>query len=94
MIRTIHNEACKSCPAYPKCTALYRGKMCRALRSSHGLGDPMTNADRIRAMSDKELAALLSCTGCQFCGFEHEPNCTHECEKNTLEWLKRPIEEV
>ena len=42
----------------------------------------MTNADRIRAMSDKELAKLLCCTGWRM--FEHK-----EC----LEWLQRPAGE-
>ena len=42
----------------------------------------MTNADRIRAMSDEELAKLLCCTGWKM--FEYK-----EC----LEWLQRPAEE-
>ena len=43
---------------------------------------PLTNADRIRDMSDEELAKLLCCTGWRM--FEHK-----EC----LEWLKQPVEE-
>ena len=42
----------------------------------------MTNADRIRGMSDEELAKLLCCTGWRM--FEYK-----EC----LEWLKKPAEE-
>ena len=42
----------------------------------------MTNADRIRGMSDEELAKLLCCTGWRM--FEYK-----EC----LEWLKQPVEE-
>ena len=42
----------------------------------------MTNADRIRAMSDEELAKLLCCTGWRM--FE---------QKECLEWLQRPAEE-
>ena len=41
-----------------------------------------TNADKIRAMSDEELAKLLCCTGWRM--FEYK-----EC----LEWLKQPAEE-
>ena len=41
-----------------------------------------TNADRIRAMSDKELAKLLCCTGWRM--FE---------QKECLEWLQMPAEE-
>lgn len=43
---------------------------------------PLTNADRIRAMTDEELAKLLCCTGWRM--FEYK-----EC----LEWLKKPAEE-
>ena len=42
----------------------------------------MTNADRIRAMSDEELSKLLCCTGWRM--FEYK-----EC----LEWLQRPARE-
>ena len=41
-----------------------------------------TNADRIRAMSDEELAKLLCCTGWRM--FE---------QKECLEWLQRPAGE-
>ena len=41
-----------------------------------------TNAQKIRAMSDEELAKLLCCTGWRM--FEYK-----EC----LEWLKNPAEE-
>lgn len=41
-----------------------------------------TNADKIRGMSNEELAKLLCCTGWRM--FEHK-----EC----LEWLQRPAEE-
>ena len=43
----------------------------------------MTNADRIRAMSDEELAKLLCCTGWRM--FE---------QKECLEWLQMPAEEA
>ena len=43
----------------------------------------MTNADRIRAMSDEELAKLLCCTGWRM--FE---------QKECLEWLQQPAEEA
>ena len=64
-------KGCKNCPAYAKCTVTYRGSACAALRGTYGLdSDPeiITNADRIRAMSDEELAELL-CTAdwCELC---------------------------
>ena len=43
---------------------------------------PMTNADRIRAMSDEELAKLLCCTGWRMIE-----------QKECLEWLQQTAEE-
>ena len=40
---------------------------------------PMTNADRIRGMSDEELAKLLCCTGWRMIE-----------QKECLEWLQQP----
>ena len=42
----------------------------------------MTNADRIRAMNDEELAKLLCCTGWRMIE-----------RKECLEWLQQPAEE-
>ena len=42
----------------------------------------ITNADRVRAMSDEELAKLLCCTGWRM--FEY---------KKCFEWLHQPAEE-
>ena len=47
----------------------------------HGVGVievPMTNADRIRAMTDEELAKLLCCTGWRMIE-----------QKECLEWLQQ-----
>ena len=65
---------------------------------------PMTNADRIRAMSDEELANFLHNVVCKFmCEYckEYErikaayghANCNGECDKAYLTWLKQPVEE-
>ena len=43
---------------------------------------PLTNADRIRAMSDEELAKLLCCTGWRMIE-----------QKECIEWLQQPAEE-
>ena len=56
-------KGCKGCPAYAKCTVTYRGSACAALRGTYGIDDDpeiVTNADRIRAMSDEELAGYLA----------------------------------
>lgn len=74
----IHNMDATHCPTYEN------------LRESPvylmGLLDRkeeiITNADRIRAMSDEELSKLLCCTGWQMSEYE-------DC----LDWLQQPAEE-
>ena len=64
---------------------------------------PKTNADRIRAMTDEELAAYLVDIGfdCHLCSehrrLDNEPllhneKCDERCEQHCLEWLKQPAE--
>ena len=51
----------------------------------------ITNADRIRAMSDEELAELLcSMTYCYECSYKNA--CTHD--DGYLDWLKQPAEKA
>ena len=62
---------------------------------------PMTNADRIRAMSDEELAQAIyqgiSSDACDYCK-ENDCHCTgHACQGKAdaeviLEWLQQPVE--
>ena len=66
---------------------------------------PMTNADRIRAMTDEELAKCIFEIGfdCHLCS-EHErlsdnpllrhEKCDEKCTEHCLEWLQQPAEEV
>lgn len=90
---------CKGCPAYAKCTVTYRGSACAALRGTYGIdSDPeiVTNADRIRAMSDEELAAFLA-NPCQ-CDVDPERDGPRECGndlclKYLRDWLQQPAEE-
>lgn len=51
---------------------------------------PMTNADRIRAMSDEELAVVIAQgVGCVLTA----PNCRDDdCTPCVLKWLKQPAE--
>lgn len=56
---------------------------------------PMTNADRIRAMTDEELAAWIVETTyiCACCsvieGCQDAPHVS-VCKKNVAEWLRQP----
>ena len=67
---------------------------------------PFTNADRIRAMNDEELAEFLTyinLTNCQDCAFSHGWRCQpqpdrdyysdfEKCEKGRKKWLQQPFE--
>ena len=59
-----------------------RTKTCELCHGAGVIEVPMTNADRIRAMSDEELAKLLCCTGWRMIE-----------QKECLEWLQQPAEE-
>ena len=91
-------KGCKDCPAYAKCTVTYRGSACAALRSTYGIdSDPeiITNADRIRAMSDEELAEWI-------CSIMTAECCDQRCpardicnlgDNGLVKWMKQPAEE-
>lgn len=50
---------------------------------------PQTNADRIRAMTDEELAEFVSGLGCP----DHAMDCMRACLECCLKWLKQPVKE-
>ena len=77
---------------------LYMGADCR----KGEMFDPITNADRIRAMSDEELAAYLADNYDTFC--QNKPECwalldtdkgipEEKCVVCALEWLRSPAKE-
>lgn len=55
---------------------------------------PQTNADRIRMMSDEELAEVISNLGdCDTCYLYHKGcNINISCKDAVLEWLKKESE--
>ena len=56
-----------------------------------------TNADRIRAMTDEELAKFIpdwSYTNACKCGEKPYVACNNECEKCVSEWLQQPAEDL
>ena len=87
----MNRSGCKNCPVKP-CETLYRGSICLSRRHKLGLGDPMTNADRIRAMSDEELAeAIISIPMCV--GTDDDKDCEKDgCKDCFLNWLQQPAE--
>lgn len=89
---------CKACKHYTR-----YGEMCEETLDIIEPGEvdcwgykQATNADRIRAMSDEELANFIpdwiytkacKCNEHEFIG------CDNQCEKCVLDWLKQPAEE-
>ena len=96
----MEGSGCANCPII-NCDAVYRGSRCKAYRYHHGLGDPQTNADKIRFMTDEELAEHLVDIGwdCHLCA-EHRrldnesllrgEKCDGKCTEHCLEWLQQP----
>ena len=74
---------------------------CIACKGAGSILYPEANADRIRRMSDVELAELLEhvhrnpCTACcgntYWCRRNNAPE--PDCKKHFVEWLKAPAEE-
>jgi hypothetical protein len=70
---------------------------CPCLEESCGLYRELTNADRIRAMSDEELAKWIDWLfgRCEWCDTDKmaTDDCNDvECTSCILEWLKQPAE--
>ena len=90
---------CMECTNFIKCH--YSGQLTGRLTSCPDFKQkPKTNADRIRAMSDEELAKYLldveqgnftiDCCNDRFCDTQ---NCCHDCTEAAIKWLKQPVEE-
>ena len=86
-------SGCKYCPV-THCCASYRGSECSVQRAKYGLGDPKTNADRIRAMSDDELAKFLNEPFCDKMRTYEECTISYcgVCDQCVLDWLQQPAE--
>lgn len=85
------------------------GHPCETCLSTHGKDlqptnweaaenyEPSTNADRIRAMTDEELARFLvdisaDCTSrCECCAYTRR--CTDKCIGGVRDWLRQPVKE-
>lgn len=88
------NERCTSCKNRIRLTGWVA---CDGCLHNEGLEDryePMTNADRIRNMTDEELAQLLS-TGTFICeGLKDICEYMPGCEVCRLAWLRSPVEDA
>lgn len=98
MYKSTEHDGCKGCK-YEKCNM--ESKECQGCK--HNAVDKytrMTQADRIRSMSDEELAdyifgvsvhekpCVLCSDDCDFCELTDE-----ECKNRTLKWLQSEVEE-
>ena len=52
----------------------------------------MTNSDRIRQMTDEELAESISFIDCSKCPL-YNTHCEGHCKEKFLEWLKQEVRE-
>lgn len=70
------------------CLLNYGGKACREARKRECPDVVFTRADRVREMTDMELAGILT-----FCPDDGNGNCRKStCVECRLEWLKEPAE--
>jgi len=70
----------------------YKGKTLKEWTDS--ISEPKTNADRIRSMSDEELARLFADGNCGYCrihDFCFAKGCQIDCEDVWLDWLKQEV---
>lgn len=92
----MNGSGCKNCPVKPCETVNYRGSTCAAQRARYGLGDHMTKGDKIRAMSDEELANVLCFYGpfCELCEIaDKDIACDVDtCIASAIKWLQQPSE--
>lgn len=76
-------KKCQKCGAW-----IVRGDLCEDCK-------PMTNADRIRQMTDKELAEWFAPhMGCNICDKNDMYGCDlNECKKYALAYMKKEVSE-
>ena len=89
----------KECSDSPEHTSFYEGTECDCF-NQQVIHAPLTNADRIRAMSDEEMAEFIGRIeigdfGSQVYGKTFCDMCKgqYECDDCRLRWLQQPAEE-
>lgn len=85
-------EACYECGEYHKQLALWLTEL-KHRRETEIIEPPKSNADRIRQMTDEELAKILCFADCEvLCPANHE-HCNGDCCGHFLRWLKQEVSE-
>ena len=89
----MEHEKCATCKRSSKADGWVVCANCINNNSRKDRYEPMTNADRIRNMTDEELAQLLS-TGTFICeGLKDICEYMPGCEVCRWAWLRSPVEE-
>ena len=89
MTKTIVCSECNGFGYVEECVdGLIRKNECSCCGGARILRVPMTNADRIRSMSDEELVGVIDCANSCCCTGTEEG-----CYKCLLEWLQKPAED-
>lgn len=92
---------CRECPDYAECVKKSNLKIKRKSCEKAKIKYVMTNADKIRSMTDEELAKHLIDIGwdCHLCEehrrLDNEPllrgeKCDEKCAYHCLEWIQQP----
>lgn len=85
-------EACYGCSEYYKQIALWLTEL-KQLREAEISTPPKTNGDRIRKMTDEELAVMLDIHEinevCNYCAYYHNYACHNGCYAGILEWMQK-----
>lgn len=79
---------CDRCKEYARCCLNYDGDNCRRIRTV----EP-TNADRIRSMTDEELAEMMAHGNCGYCKI-HDYCFSQkdvDCDEACLDWLRKEV---
>jgi hypothetical protein len=74
---------CRGCPDYDE----------DGCKSNGGCGSPQTNADRVRAMTDEELADWLSIYCCRNKTYDAHCETFGSCEACWFAWLNEEVTE-
>ena len=93
--------ACRqACPynTLKGCRVKEFGGICPLTNVNAGAKMPLTNADRIRAMTDEELANLINSefySQCEWCNGDNpiEVCMSGDCIACIVEWLRQPVKE-
>ncbi len=87
-----HLEFLMDCTIEPSSVRMQTQKLIDEIQSH--IEAPKSNADRIRQMTDEELAEFLDNNGidCDMCN-KHPAQCDHECYCGIVEFLKSEVSE-